>query len=502
MITPAHMGQAFSLSFFLLSITAAAQPSLRLPIGITRGMTPIESLLTAEDLNYESRKTRILLVGGLDGDRGAAKVVQEAFTWYLTNNRIRKYTVSAVPLANPEKVTIEGFPPKGEAYGMNAEAHYLWRWIGMHAPDLVVVIGPDMGLIDALNKNAPAHTGTIPARTINATGKFMPSLIATLDREKFHGPSPARAAIQKRLARKPSEVARELAIYYGHDLNDAVYIPAVALIARIRMGDTAAVEQIVKPYTDGVKASLPEKPTASHLSGHLVFAELFEKTKNPRYQELVRAAASKAMNHTIYSEMSDGVFMGCPILAKAGRFDEMVDLMNDMRKLCLRPDGLYRHSPLDETAWGRGNGFPALGLASSLGELPGNHPDFAPMLLAFQQHMSTLAQHQDPSGMWHEVIDRHESYREFTATAMIAYSMSRGIRLGWLDRSSYSPRIQRAWYALRARIGGDGGLVDVCTGTGKQKSLRDYLDRPAILGRDPRGGAMALLFAAELAAGN
>ena len=116
--------------------------------------------------------------------------------------------------------------------------------------------------------------------------------------------------------------------------------------------------------------------------------------------------------------------------------------------------------------------------------------------------MSTLAQHQDPTGMWHQVIDRPESYRELTATAMIAFSMSRGIRNGWLDQSSYLPRVQRAWYALRARIGHDGGLVDVCTGTGKQKTLRDYLDRPAILGSDPRGGAMALLLAAELAASN
>jgi unsaturated rhamnogalacturonyl hydrolase len=490
------------LPFFLLAATAAAQPSIRMPIGITRGMTPIEALLTAEDLDYESHKTRILLVGGLDGDRGAAKAVREAFTWYLTNSRIRKYTVSAVPLANPEKIAIEGFPPNGEAYGKNPEAHYLWRWIGMHAPDLVVVIGPDMGLIDALQKNAPANTGTIPARTINATGKFMPSLIATLDREKFHGPSPARAAIQKRLARNPAEVARELAVHYGHDLNEAVYIPAVALIARIRMGETASVEEIVKPYYDGVKASLPEKLTASHLSGHLVFADLYEKTKKPRYQELVRAAAAKAVNHSIYTEMSDGVFMGCPILAKAGRFDEMVDLMNDMRKLCLRPDGLYRHSPLDEAAWGRGNGFPALGLVLSLGELPKSHPDSAPLLLAFQQHMATLAQHQDPTGMWHEVIDRPASYRELTATAMIAFAMMRGIRNGWLDQSSYLPHVQRAWYALRARIGHDGALVDVCTGTGKQKSVRDYLDRPAILGRDPRGGAMALLLAAELAAAN
>jgi unsaturated rhamnogalacturonyl hydrolase len=44
----------------------------------------------------------------------------------------------------------------------------------------------------------------------------------------------------------------------------------------------------------------------------------------------------------------------------------------------------------------------------------------------------------------------------------------------------------------------DGQLIDVCTSTGKQKNLKAYLDRKAILGLDPRGGAMALLLATEL----
>ena len=49
-------------------------------------------------------------------------------------------------------------------------------------------------------------------------------------------------------------------------------------------------------------------------------------------------------------------------------------------------------------------------------------------------------------------------------------------------------------------VASDATLVDVCTGTGKQKSLRDYLDREAILGTDARGGAMALLVTTEMAA--
>jgi hypothetical protein len=41
--------------------------------------------------------------------------------------------------------------------------------------------------------------------------------------------------------------------------------------------------------------------------------------------------------------------------------------------------------------------------------------------------------------------------------------------------------------------------VDVCESTNKQNTLEDYLNRAALLGPDPRGGAMAMLFATELA---
>jgi rhamnogalacturonyl hydrolase YesR len=175
--------------------------------------------------------------------------------------------------------------------------------------------------------------------------------------------------------------------------------------------------------------------------------------------------------------------------------------MRFMLKLNLRSDGLHRHSPLDEAAWGRGNGFPALGLALSLEEMPADHPGRAEMLAAFRSHLTALAAHQDPAGAWRQVIDKPQSYRELTATAMISFAMRRGVRRGWLEGARYGRAIGRAWDAVRARVAPDGSLVDVCTGTGKQRSLRDYYNRPAILGPDPRGGAMALLIAAEMAAG-
>jgi rhamnogalacturonyl hydrolase YesR len=208
-----------------------------------------------------------------------------------------------------------------------------------------------------------------------------------------------------------------------------------------------------------------------------------------------------------HSEMSDAVFMGTPILTQVGRLtgekkyhNMAIRHMRFMLKMNVRKDGLHRHSPLDETAWGRGNGFPALGLALALGDLPTDHPGRDAMLRAFQVHAAALAKHQDPTGMWHQVIDNTGSYRELSCTSMITFALIRGVRNGWLKKDVYGPIIERGYNAVLTRIAADGTLIDVCTGTGKQKSLRAYFDRTAIMGRDPRGGAMALLVTTEMAA--
>jgi rhamnogalacturonyl hydrolase YesR len=98
------------------------------------------------------------------------------------------------------------------------------------------------------------------------------------------------------------------------------------------------------------------------------------------------------------------------------------------------------------------------------------------------------------------VIDHPESYDEYSCTCMIGWAMQRGIRRGWLARDEYQPSVDRAWTAIKQRTSASGELVNVCTGTGKQKTLQAYFDRPAINGRDDRGGAMGMIFAVELLA--
>ena len=434
----------------------------------------------------------VVLIGGMDGDIASVRRVKlEVEKFELTAPSHRRFQLIAIPMANPAKAQMR-FPPAGVAYRENPESHYLWRWLGINAPDLVLIDGEDPAqLANALANNVVAGMGRIPARV--GTLKAVKSPLAK---------SEARIELERRQSRSARDVANELASVYGHEFDDAVYVPAMSLIARVRLGEQDDVVRLVAPFVNGAKDSLA-KPTPSHLAGHLIFAELAGITHDPRYIDRVRAAADAAM--PLHNEMSDAVFMGCPILAYAGRltgdnkyFGMAADHLRSIQQLCLRPDGLYRHSPLDEAAWGRGNAFPALGLAWMLSVFPKDHVMYEDMVREFQNHMSALARFQDASGMWHEVIDRPASYAEFSATAMIATGMIRGIREGWLDEKSYRPRVARAWYSLLARIGPDGSLLDVCESTSRQKSLDDYLKRAASFGEEARGGGMALLLATEL----
>ena len=309
-----------------------------------------------------------------------------------------------------------------------------------------------------------------------------------------------RAELAERVARSPVEVAQAVSAHYGLGLEPISYIQALAVIGRLRLAGLdggGAREELVELAKELPPAKDSSGPAAA---GHLVFAEL-------GLSDRVIAAAQSALKNPGDNEMSDSIFMICPLLATAGRlgggeqlFQACVDHLEKMQRLCLRDDGLYRHSPLDEAAWGRGNGFPAMGLAWALTELPESFAGRGKVLEDFRAHLAALTEHQDASGMWHQVIDHPESYREFTSTCMITFAILRGLREGWLDKVEYGEVADRGWEAVKRRISLDGNsFTDACDGTSKQQSLKDYFRRTAILGPDARSGAMALMVATERA---
>jgi rhamnogalacturonyl hydrolase YesR len=474
-------------------------------VGLSASGKPIEALVVAA---APPAAPTVMLLGGLNGASESGQMVSAAVEDLESNPPSRRrFHLLAIPLANPDKSPLV-FPPTGVAYRENTESHVLWRWIALQAPDLVLVVGGgDSGLAQALSTNAVAGVGRIPARVIIMA---RPTTLLSLPRDI--PPSEAHVEINRRRSRSPRLLAEELGQYFGHDFNQLTYIPGMALIAQMRLGHVADVEKLAGPYLD-TSRNILSRANSLTLAGHLVFAELAERGADKSYVDLVRKAADLGFSKTgemlesmpFHDEMSDSVFMATPLVVKAGKltgerkyFDLAARHFAFIQKLVLRPDGLYRHSPLTDAAWGRGNAFPALGLALALSDFPKDHPAYQHMMAEFQQHMFTLAKFQDEDGMWHEVIDQPGSYAETSATSMIGFAMERGIRRGWLDPAAYQPRVDRAWRAVLSRVGSNGQLVDVCESTNKQKTLEDYLHREAILGPDPRGGAMAMLFATEM----
>ena len=482
----------------------AAVADERWTIGLSASGAPIEAVVVA---GRSASSPTVLLVGGLQQtDPSSDAVAREAAAFdRLAQNR-RPFRLIAVARANPGAQPLQ-FPPSGVAYREQIESHVLWRWIGTHAPDLVLVAGSDAGLVDALSQNSVIDVGRVPARRVDASTRFLQSLQTVALSE-------AHQELARRLTRTPRALAEELARVYGHDFTQPNYIAAVALVSRLRLGERDAVEPLLTPYLTGEKDSFA-RPSQSSLAAHLLFFEYARRGRDDRAKALVLRAAASGFTENgelrefmpLHGGWSDSLFMDVPILAMAGAltgehryFDMAARHVAFMQRIVLRPDGLYRHQASAEAAWGRGNAFAALGLALTLSEFPKDHPGYPQLLASYRAHMDALARVQDDNGMWRNVVDRPGAYPEYSATAMIGTAMLRGVRNGWLDRKAYEPRVQAAWSGILTRTGTDGRLVDVCESTGTRGLTdQDYLRRTAILGRDDRGGGMAMLFATELA---
>ncbi|MCW3848933.1 glycoside hydrolase family 88 protein [Sphingomonas sp. LB-2] len=162
-----------------------------------------------------------------------------------------------------------------------------------------------------------------------------------------------------------------------------------------------------------------------------------------------------------------------------------------------QPNGLFHHGPDAPFFWGRGNGWVAAGLAEILSELPRSHPDYPPVLAGYRKMMAALLAHQAEDGMWRQLIDHPEAWKETSGTAMFGFAMALGARRGLLTGPAYAAAARKAWTALRSYVGEDGKLSNVCVGTGQSQDAAYYLGRPTVTG-DLHGQAGLLWFAAEM----
>src|SRR6478752_508234 len=163
-------GERLVLVLALWLTPAAAMAADRWAIGLSSTGVAIEALVVA---GASSSSPTVLLVGGMqDKDQSTDAVAREAAAYEALPRSRRRFRLMAIPIANPDSQLLQ-FPPTGAAYREHAESHVLWRWIGTHAPDLVLVVGPDAGLAEALSQNVVADMGRIPARRVEPATKIL-----------------------------------------------------------------------------------------------------------------------------------------------------------------------------------------------------------------------------------------------------------------------------------------------------------------------------------------
>ena len=256
---------------------------------------------------------------------------------------------------------------------------------------------------------------------------------------------------------------------------------------------------------------MAEPHRLTSLAAHMAFADLGALGDESAATALASEAAELMLPTDdedvirFATEWTDDMFMATSVLARVSarsgddRYMPVIGrLLTTYAERLQRPDGLFVHAASGPYAWGRGNGFAALGLAEALTYLPDDWADRERVLEIYRLQMRALATHQTDDGSWRQVVDEPTSYRELTVTALTVATMARGVRRGWLSGDEFLSIIDQGWRAVLARIGGDGTVQDVCASTPAGTTLEFYLERPVVSGTDDRACALVLLAALEM----
>ena len=147
-----------------------------------------------------------------------------------------------------------------------------------------------------------------------------------------------------------------------------------------------------------------------------------------------------------------------------------------------RPNGLFYHHTGTPFFWGRGDGWMAVGMAEMLRMLPKDNPYLPRIKAAYLQMMETLLRYQAYDGMWRQIIDDPNSWKETSSTAMFTYAMILGVKNGWLDEKTYGTVARKGWLGLQSYLQTNFEIRNVCCGTGAGTSYAYYRDREKYTG--------------------
>jgi unsaturated rhamnogalacturonyl hydrolase len=301
---------------------------------------------------------------------------------------------------------------------------------------------------------------------------------------------------------------------YKTDFLTAVhYAEACAGFGAVRFADlrndTVTIQRLIHRYEELLQDTVLKN--AHHVDASvygILPLELYMQTNDERFLKQGIELADLQWNDPLPDGLSrqtrfwiDDVWMIGSLQIQAYRatgntvyLDRAAATLDAYLKKLQQPNGLFHHGPNAPFFWGRGNGWVAAGLAELLSELSANHPKYATIKEGYVNMMDALVRYQADDGMWRQLVDVEESWKETSGTAMFGYAMSVGVNTGILTDEKYTRSYRKAWNALLEYIDKQGQLTEVCVGTGKSDDIEYYLTRPRSTG-DLHGQASLLWFA-------
>ena len=167
---------------------------------------------------------------------------------------------------------------------------------------------------------------------------------------------------------------------------------------------------------------------------------------------------------------SDATYMLPPFLAAAGEFQEALKQIDGYRKyLYHEKEQLYSHMWNDEKKrfdredfWGVGNGWSAAGMTRVIKMLPGSMMAEKKKLIGYTRDViDGCLKYLRPDGLFHDVVNRPDTFIEVNLSQMLCYSIFRGVAAGYLDSSYLKPtEIMRK--AANDKVDKLGYVHDVC----------------------------------------
>jgi rhamnogalacturonyl hydrolase YesR len=324
----------------------------------------------------------------------------------------------------------------------------------------------------------------------------------------------------------------------------------------LKTGDARYLEYVKKSLdrlisADGaIKGYKLEDYTLDNVnSGKLLFG-LYDRAKEPKDRERYKKALFllrsqlKAQPRTtdggfwhkkIYPSQMwlDGVYMAAPFMAEfAGKFDEPALYDDVVKQVVLMEQhardaktGLLYHgwdeskkqrwankaTGLSPEFWGRSVGWYAMALVDVLDFLPEKHPKRAEVRAVLNRLAAAVAAVQDKErGVWWQVLDKPgapRNYREASATAMLVYTLAKGVKKGWLDKGVYGPVVERGSAGLLKEFAsvdaqGNVELRGVCKvaglgGNPYRDGSYEYYVTTDIASNDPKGLGAFILASVE-----